>query len=343
MKYFLILLVLIFGFQQGMAQFGGASTYDFLNLTSSARINALGGNQVGMIDEDELSFTYYNPASLMPQMHNSISMNYIDYIADVKIGYAAYGRHFDKAGTFATGIQYINYGVFKRADENGTLNGTFTAGDYALNITYARHIWNNITAGLNLKPIYSTYDAYNSFGLGADFGLSYSDSSGNFNAGIVAKNFGTQITTYGPEKEPLPFDLQAGFSQRLAHAPFRFSVTLHNLINWELSDKATWDFDHKQENEFVIGRSDDMIKQFMRHVIFGVEFIPSENFLIGIGYNYQRREELKYGDTPGAIGLSGGFTVKVSKFRVSYAIASYHLSGTSNIFSVSTNLNEFTD
>jgi hypothetical protein len=343
MKHFLLLTLFLFVLLHAGAQFGGSSTYDFLNLTSSARVNALGGNQVGMIDQSELSLSYYNPASLRPQMHNDISVNYIDYIADIRIGYAAYSQHREGIGTFAAGIQYINYGKLILANEEGEILGNFYAGDYALNLIYSRNIWENIHAGINLKPILSTYESYNSFGIAADFGVSYVDSSGNFNAGLVVKNLGTQISKYSKTgtREPLPFDIQMGFSQRLAHAPFRFNVTFQHLTKWNLSDKSTWDFDNRSENEFVVGRSDDIFKQFMRHVVLGVEFIPTKNFIVGIGYNFQRQKELALKNTTGTAGLSGGFTVNVSKFRVSYAISSYHVSSTSHIFSISTNLSEF--
>lgn len=345
MKLFSTAILFLFISAQLNAQFGGDATYDFLNLTSSARVNALGGTQVGMIDSSELSFSYYNPATLMPSMHQAINMNYIDYLADVKVGYASYAHNFDKVGTFSAGIQYVNYGKFKEATEDGTLTGaTFTASDYALNLILSRNIWNNLNVGINVKPIISHYEIYNSIGIAGDFGLSYVDSSGNFSAGIVAKNFGTQITTYvsnGGVNEPLPFDLQAGFSQRLAHAPFRFNVTLHSLTEWNLTDYTTWEYDNREEGDQVYGKSDDILKQFIRHVILGVEFIPTKNFIVGLGYNFQRRYELGLKNNPGMVGLSAGFTVKVSKFRVSYALASYHVAGTSNNFSISTNLSEF--
>lgn len=343
MKYFLLFVSILF-ITQVSAQFGGSATYDFLNLTSSARVNALGGNQVGLIDSTELSLSYYNPATLMPASHNTIAINYINYLGDISYGYASYARHYEGIGNFSAGIQYTNYGKFKEADVDGTLTGkTFSASDYALNLIYSREIWKNITGGINVKPIYSAYESYSSFGVAADLGVSYIDSSGNFNAGIVAKNMGTQITTYlsNGSREPLPFDLQAGFSQRLAHAPFRFSVTFHHLINWNLTDYSTWNYEHSDGSYNLGGKSDDFIKQFMRHVILGVEFIPTKNFIVGFGYNFQRRWELSVASNPATIGLSAGFTVKVSKFRVSYAIASYHVSGPSNIFSVSTNLSEF--
>lgn len=346
MKYFLLAVISILFISQANAQFGGSATYDFLNLTTSARVNALGGDQVGLLDSTELSFSYYNPAMLMPGMDNAISMNYIDYISDMKFGYVSYARHFDEVGTFSAGVQYFNYGKFKEADEVGNLSGrTFTANDYVLHLMLSRNIWHRFTAGINLKPIYSSYEIYNSFGIGADFGISYVDSSGNFSAGIVAKNFGTQITKYSSvlnELEPLPFDLQAGFSQRLEHAPFRFSVSFHNLTNWNLTDYSTWEYENLDEDEkYYNSNSDNPVKQFLRHTILGVEFIPTKNFIVGLGYNFNRRWQLGVSENMGAVGLSGGFTVKVSKFRVSYSIASYHLSGASNNFSISTNLSEF--
>jgi len=345
-KYFIPFILFFALFQKGFSQFSGNSTYDFLNLASSARINALGGTQVGIIDSSELCLSFYNPATLMPKAHNHLSLNYIDFVSDIKIGYASYARYYESIGTFAAGIQYINYGKFEETLENGTFTGrTFGAADYALNLIFSRKIWNNFTAGIDLKPIYSSYETYNSFGIAADIGVSYIDSFGLFSAGLVFKNIGTQITNYqyvsNGIHEPLPFDIQFGISQRLGHAPFRFSVTLNKLYNWKLTDKSTWDYDHKSESENLPGSSDDIIRQFMRHVILGVEFIPSKNFSLGFGYNYQRKRELSVSSNPGAVGLSGGINLKISKFRFSYAIAKYHLSGISNTISVGLNLSEF--
>ena len=121
-KHLLVISFLLFSIQS-FPQFGGNSTYDFLNIASSARVNALGSTQVGIIDSSELSLSFYNPALLMPASHNHLSANYIDFISDINIGFISYARHYDKIGTFAAGVQYINYGKFKEALENGTLTG----------------------------------------------------------------------------------------------------------------------------------------------------------------------------------------------------------------------------
>jgi hypothetical protein len=77
----------------------------------------------------------------------------------------------------------------------------------------------------------------------------------------------------------------------------------------------------------------------MRHLVFGVEILPSENFIIRAGYNYQRRQELKFSERHGMVGLSAGFGLKIKRFHLDYGISQYHLAGSSNLFSLAINLN----
>jgi hypothetical protein len=86
-------------------------------------------------------------------------------------------------------------------------------------------------------------------------------------------------------------------------------------------------------------REESFGKQIMRHIVFGAEILPSENFIIRAGYNYQRRQELKFGERPGMVGLSAGFGLKIKRFHLDYAISQYHLAGSSNLFSLTINFN----
>ena len=78
----------------------------------------------------------------------------------------------------------------------------------------------------------------------------------------------------------------------------------------------------------------------MRHLIFGVEIFPSPNFILRAGYNYQRRQELKYDEKLSAVGFSFGFGIRIKRFTLDYGIAQYHLAGSSNLFSLAINLND---
>ena len=86
-------------------------------------------------------------------------------------------------------------------------------------------------------------------------------------------------------------NLQFGISRRLSHAPIVLSAALQNLNNWDLSTP-------EEEVEFsletVYEKEESFGKQFMRHLVLGVEILPHENFILRAGYNYQVRQELKF-------------------------------------------------
>ncbi|MFW5821142.1 MAG: type IX secretion system protein PorQ [Bacteroidota bacterium] len=329
------------------AQEGGDYTYTFLNQTNSARVASLGGKSVALPDND-LNMPFHNPGLLSEEMNNHFVLNYVGYFADINYGYTSYARSFENTGNFAVGLHYINYGDFPYADEYGIRNGNFQASEYALNLIYSRKIDSLLTLGVNLKPIYTSFERYTSFGLAADIGLSYYDPDKLFSAALVLRNMGLQLATYygGAEREKIPFEIQAGFTQKLAYAPFRFSFLFQHLQKWDLQYESTLKDDNNfglPEEEIVTRsqRIEDFGDNLLRHVIFGLEFMPGENFYVSLGYNYQRRQEMKISAMPGMVGFSWGFGFRVSKFHFSYGRASYHLAGASNHFSLSTNLSEF--
>jgi hypothetical protein len=333
----LLLLIL----QAGWAQKGGESTYSFLGLTNAARVAALGGEVVSLRDDD-INMVYHNPGLLTIGMHNNLSLNYVDYFAGVNYGYASYGYAAEGIGNFAAGIHYVNYGTFDRTDELGESQGTFRASEYALNLVYSRSFLDTLlTVGVNLKPIFSSLEQYTSFGFAVDLGASYFLPQSLTTIGLVVKNMGTQITTYTGRRESIPFEIQAGVTQGLAHAPFRFTLTLQHLERWDL----TYTLPVEDETLFAGSTTKSGFDVFgdklMRHVVFGTEFFLGDNFYIDAGYNYKRRKEMKVNVHPGMVGFSWGFGFRVSKFHFSYGRASYHLAGGTNHFSLTVNLSEF--
>jgi hypothetical protein len=326
------------------AQSGGNNTYDFLNLTNSARVASLGGQQISIFDDD-LNFTFHNPSLLNASMDNHLVLNYVDYFMDINYGYVSYARSRGDWGNWAAGIHYISYGKFREVDESNLKKGEFRADDYALNLIYSRTLKDSMFyVGVNVKPIFSDYESYRSVGLAFDAGITYVSSNHLFSAALVVKNTGFQIKRYYKDhpREPLPFEIQLGISQKLHYAPFRFSVLAQHLEKWDLRYKTLDDLEPTSsftpENE---NKVDQFFDNFMRHFILGVEFLPSDNFNIRLGYNYKRRQELKIDDKLGMVGFSWGFGLRIKKFHVSYGRATYHLAGASNHFSVSTNLSEF--
>ncbi len=338
LRYYLFILFCVTIFSS-KAQIGGESTYQFLELTNSARIAALGGSQIAILDSTDLNLPYHNPSLLDSSMQNKVLVNYVNYLSDINYGYASFAKSFKGIGNFALGMHYINYGKFKEATEFGELTGnSFKAAEYALYIIYSNN-YKRIHYGATLKPILSSFESYQSVGIAADFGISLASKNKSTNISLVARNLGTQITTYynEGEREPIPFNLQAGISTRLKHAPIILSLNMQHLNNWDLADPEP---EETEDGLSIFERDESFGKQIMRHLVWGVEILPSENFIIRAGYNYQRRQELKYEERVSTVGFSAGFGVRIKRFRLDYGIAQYHIAGSSNLFSLSVNINK---
>ena len=326
------------------SQIGGASTFSFLELTNSARLAALGGKNISIPDKD-LNLVYDNPALLDTSMSGQLVLNYVNYFAGINYGYVSYAKKISKVGMFASGLNYINYGSFIKADNTGEITGKFSAFELALNLFWSKVLIDSVlTVGVNLKPIYSQLETYNSFGLAIDAGISYFGKNG-LSAALVIKNFGSQIKPYTDNNyEEIPLNIQLGLTQKLAHAPFRFSVLYQYLNKWDLRyDKnanLSFSASHKP-NDFNDDEPITLIDNFFRHFIFSAEFLPAKGFNVLLGYNHQRRREMMVSTKPFLVGFSWGVYIRLSKIKLSYSQAIYHLAGASNHFSLNLNMADF--
>ena len=112
---------------------------------------------------------------------------------------------------------------------------------------------------------------------------------------------------------------------------------MHHINHWDLANTET---DSGDLIDDIYQREEGFGKQLMRHLIWGAEIFPSPNFTLRAGYNYQRRQELKYEEKLGVVGFSFGFGIEIKRFTLDYGIAQYHLSGSSSLFSLAINLND---
>ncbi len=323
------------------AQLGGSRIYSFMELPYSARATALGSYQVAVWDND-LSNAYQNPSLLNPKMHNTWSLNVNNYVSDIQYGYIATAFNLNKNSILSLGVNYIDYGNLVLRDDIGNEQGTFKANENALNVTYSR-AYKQFRYGANLKTIFSNLESYRSTALAFDLGGSYYDSTSGLGLAFSVLNIGTQISTYYGQTEAMPFEALFTISKKLQYAPFRFSLTLHDLQKFDL----TYNDPNDESNQIDINTGKPIQRTFnfgdklMRHVAVGTELLFSENFNLRVGYNHQRRRELYIENKPATVGFSWGFMLKVKKINISYGSAKYHLSGNSNMFSISLNPNDF--
>lgn len=308
------------------SQTGGDNVYEFLNLTHSGLVSSLGGTNVSL-PGNNLNLVYHNPALLNSSMDKTLALNYVNYFAGINYGLAMYSKSYEGVGNFAAGLTYLNYGSFTQADASGVITGDFSAAEYAFSMIYSREIDSLFSLGVNFKPVLSHLEKYTSFGFAFDIGASYHNRSNLFSTGLVIRNAGYQVTTYaGEPRQNLPFEIQAGVSQMLAHAPFRFSLTLKHLEKFDLTHEYKDPASTVSTNAVSSGFSENML----RHIILGVELIPHKNFYFSGGYNYQRRRELEIDSKVSTVGLSWGFGIKTSWLDIEFGRATYHLAGSSS-------------
>lgn len=335
--FFTLLFSTLFG------QAGGYEAYKFLKLSPSARIIALGNTGIALKDDD-INNAYINPSLLNEKMDNVLAFNTVNYLSDINYGYVAYGKKIGEAGTFDIGMHYVRYGDFTRTTAGGDETGNFTAGDYAFILGWGRKFDERISYGANLKTIYSSLDSYTSLALATDIGVTYYNIENEFTAAAVIKNIGYQLVSYRPgNRESLPLDAQIGISKKLQYAPFRFSLTAHDLQRFDLSYIDPED-PNKRIN-LATGEPEEqkisMADKIGRHLSFGVEALFSKNFNVRIGYDHQRRRELALKEKASTVGFSWGFGLKIKKINLSYGSAKYHLAGSTNQFSISVKINDF--
>ncbi|MEQ8910000.1 MAG: type IX secretion system protein PorQ [Vicingaceae bacterium] len=328
-----------------LAQSGGEKSYQFLNLSSSARVAALGGNQIAVYDDD-LFLGLENPSLLNKTMDNKLALTYVDYLSDISYGNAAFAKHIDSIGTFNIGVNYVDYGEFVETDIAGNELGTFTAGEYAFQLGYSRMLDSNFTAGINVKTIYSDLYDYYSLALAADLGISYYSRRREVVLTFLAKNIGTQLSTYSEStEEKLPYELQLGFSKRLSKVPIRLGLIVQHMQQWDLQyDNPNDDVDESvllDPSQAEEEKEPGFFENAARHIIANAEFLVTDNFNVRIGYNYLRRADLRIDEKLGTVGLSWGLGFRISKFHLSYGRSAFHQAGATNTFSVSSRLSDF--
>lgn len=325
---------------------GGRHTFSFLELSPSARATALGGNQIAVRD-DELVLASLNPAVLNPSMSGRLAFNHNNYLSDIKYGHVAYGQQLNKQGQMIyAAVQYADYGEIQRADAFGNLIGEVPVKETALTVGLSRPLSQKLAMGLNVKLAMSTLDVYSATALAADAGFIYADTAKRYTLGLVLRNAGAQLTTYSGNREELPFDVQLGYSKRLEHLPFRFTVIAHHLHQWDirfddpaLRETGTTDFGGVVSEP----KGTPGLDNLFRHLIFNGEFLlgKTEGFRIRFGYNHLRKRELSVLNYSSLAGFSAGVGVKINRFRVDFGYGGFHLGGGTVHLGIGTNLKSF--
>lgn len=282
------------------------TAYNFLRLPVSAHAAAVGGDNVTIV-EDDAALMFSNPALLSSVSDKTIGLNVMTYMAGATTASATFNRTVGERASWAVSGQYMNYGKMRHTDANNNQLGEFSARDIGVAGYFSYMLNDRFAGGITAKFLTSHIGDYNSIGAGIDLGLNYYDPNHDWSLSIVAKNLGGQLKAYDDEYDPMPIDIQIGASKRLAHTPLRVSATLVDLTNWNY--------------------------RFFNHLVLGVDASISQNFWLGLGYNFRRADEMEINTTEGGsthlAGFSVGAGLSLNRFKVNLAYGKYHVSSSS--------------
>ena len=314
-------------------QVGGEEVYQFLNLSTSARQIALGGEVLTLLDD--VNQPIWNPSVINEDLDNKVSVNYTSYLAGINIGSLSYAKFVSRRfGTIHGSIKYIDYGSLIGADELGNETGNFNASDIAVSVGYSINIPNtNLFVGSNIRVINSSISNFSSTGISTDLAILYNNPYKPFVITFVVRNLGTQIKTYNGVKEKLPFKLALGGSYKLEHVPLKWYATIDNLQKFDISvpnpSDQTTDLEGNVTSEDV-----GIIENTMRHFVIGAELFPESALNIRVGYNFRRAAELKLQNARTFSGFSFGFGIKMNKLKFNYAYSKFHSAANASTFSL---------
>jgi len=288
------------------SQVGGESIFQFLNLTSSSRQVALGGEVLTLIND--VNQPIWNPSTINAELDKQLSINYTNFLAGISVGSASYSQVINRRfGAIHGSIKYLNYGTLIEADENGNETGNFKASDVALSVGYAFNLpWTNIFMGFNGKLVNSTISNFTSNGIAADIAVLYYSPYKSYAFTLVARNIGTQIQTFDGTNVAVP-----------------------NPSN------ASSDLEGNITNENI-----SFFTNAIRHLVIGAELFPDSPINLRAGYNFRRSSELKLQNARTFSGISFGFGIKMNKLRFNYAFSKYHAATNASTFSLQFDLDK---
>ena len=321
------------------SQVGGESVFQFLNLNSSSRQVALGGEVLTLIND--VNQPIWNPSTINAELDKQLSINYTSFLAGISVGSASYSQVINRRfGAIHGSIKYLNYGTLIEADENGNETGDFKASDVALSVGYAFNLpWTNFFMGFNGKLINSTISNFTSNGIATDIAVLYYSPYKSYAFTLVARNMGTQIQSFDGTNEKLPFKVAIGGSYKLRYVPLKWHLTLDNLQQWKIAvpnpSNSTSDLEGNTNDEKI-----SFFTNAIRHLVIGAELFPESPINLRAGYNFRRSSELKLQNSRTFSGISFGFGIKMNKLKFNYAFSKYHSATSASTFSLQFDLDK---
>lgn len=314
------------------------SSFKFLNIPSSSRHNYLGKAAIATFDPD-IDIALANPSLIQFNTKDKVLVSSALYFESLygNVAYSLNNHKFDIP--IVVGANFISYGEQIRTDVGGTQVGKFNpnelAGYVAASKTYLHY-----TFGAQVKVAYSNFIAAQMAGVTVDASMLYRDVERDIYATLLLKNMGFQIMQLGTERASTPFDIQIGFSKKLKHMPFRFSVMAGDLYGWNTLNNSA-DYYQFPIDPFITRTDNDIATVLLSKLVFAGEVSFGRAVKVGLSYDVRRSIEGRFNAFRGMNGLAMGFGIYTRKYDVGYSFSKITPVSVSHQFTIGLHLKEW--
>jgi hypothetical protein len=215
----------------------GSTGWQFLKIQADARSAAAGGVATVLSRGDALS-ALSNPASTADVTNIGAAVTQMTWLADIQYNAASLVKNFGQWGHVGLNVVYLDYGEMTRTDNvpefdandiaTGVVNidqnmGTFSGGDLAVGLSYARQVTDKLQIGGNVRYISETLDDgtdATTSNWAFDVGTVYYTGIRSLRLAMVGRNFGPDATfaefddrfDISPVDVRMPMDFRLGIA-----------------------------------------------------------------------------------------------------------------------------------
>ena len=300
----------------------GMSGFQFIKMPTKARMAALGGIRTAISSENSAS-AFANPAAIAGIKNFGFSFTQMRYVADIMYFSGSFAKDFGKWGVLGLNIINLDYGDITRTywgqDEQSNpipvIDGTYTGGDVALGLSYARRVTNRLQVGGTFRYFSETLDsrdAISTTNWAIDIGTIYYTGIRSLRIAMLGSNF-------GPDAEFVEFDERLGILPVQVQLPAMFSLG------------AAYDFFDGEGSRQLMTVSVEFVhpNDGLEKAHLGVEYSLLDMLSLRAGYRFNYDED--------GLSLGAGFKVSVANhnvIEVNYAFMDFGRLGTNNMFSL---------
>ncbi len=185
-----------------------------LRLGVGAREAAMGG--AGVAATDDAAGIYWNPARLaFTDLQTGLLVQHQEWMGVVRLESAAIAHRtrFGMIGLIFTGMHSDDIERYGLAPV-GIPEGTFTAEDVILGLSFARQVTDDLAVGATAKFLHQKIDLWSDSGLAFDLYLAH-------RAAVEGLTLGASLTNVGPQMQLLddPYDLPAALRVGASYDP----------------------------------------------------------------------------------------------------------------------------